>query len=233
MIFEKGSKQNPTGNLVLYCHVIGENPVQPGGSIIASNVVVSFLKLGDNFPVVTFPPVALPKLEDLRNILDINLEAYDIVKLPDFELPDSKGSVNQYIQDQMDRFNQVVMRYVEFCKGREKRAPAISTTDLVSDGVNGYLEALANLSLEFRNSSGLAREATQLKVDRLVNSFSTDHPQYDVDNFKRALSFPGNQGEELIGLYLKKFNAISVENYEGASQLKKQIDQIETSQPIN
>lgn len=229
MIFEKGSKQNPTGNLILYCNVTGENPVQPGGNVIASNVVVSFLKMGDNYPVVTFPPVSLPGLEDLRNLLEINMDAYDIIRLPDFDMPEGKDAQNRYIQEQMDRFNQVVMKYVEFCKGRERRAKQNRTVDPPASGVQGYLEALANLSMELRKSTGLAKEATQLKVDRLVQSFSDQHPQYDVDNFAKALQYPGNQGEELIGLYLKKFNAISVENYEEAFQCKRQIEEIETS----
>jgi hypothetical protein len=227
MIFEKGSTQNPTGNLILYCHVNGENPVQPGGRIIASNVVVSFLKLGDNYPVVTFPPVALPTMEDLKAIMNVNLDAYDIVRLPDFELPEEKEAQNRYIQDQMERFNQVVMRYVELCKGREKNPH--KDIDENIHGVEAYLEALADLSMELRKSSGLAREATQLKVDRLVNNFSSSHPQYDVENFRKALDLPGNQGDELIGLYLKKFTAISSENYEDASQFKKKIEEIETS----
>ncbi|MCZ8238537.1 MAG: hypothetical protein O9346_08165 [Leptospiraceae bacterium] len=228
MIFEKGTKQNPTGNLILYCNVIGENPVQPGGRIIASNVVVSFLKLGDNFPVVTFPPVALPSLDELKKLIDVNLEAYDIARLPDFELPENKEEANRYIQDQMERFNQVVMRYVEFCKTKEKKPHNDIDKDI--QGVEGYLEALANLSMEFRKSTGLAREATQLKVDRIVHKFSSNHPQYDLDNFKKALDFPGNQGDELVGLYLKKFNAISLENYEVASNLKRKIVEIETTE---
>lgn len=232
MVFEKGSNRNPTGNLILYCNVIGENPVQPGGGIIASNVIVSFLKLGANYPVVTFPPVALPTVADLRNIIDVNIDAYDIIRLPDFEMPESQEAANQYIQEQMEKFNQVVMRYVEFCKKREKNQPVIKPEDLPNSGVEGYLEALANLSLEYRASTGLAKEATQLKVERIVNSFSSEHPQYDVDNFRKALNFPGNQGEELIRLYLKKFNAISTENYEDAVQFKRKIEEIETSQPI-
>ncbi|NCN08440.1 MAG: hypothetical protein GW938_01210 [Leptospira sp.] len=228
MIFEKGTKQNPTGNLILYCNVIGENPVQPGGRIIASNVVVSFLKLGDNFPVVTFPPVALPSMDELKKLIDVNLESYDIARLPDFELPENKEEANRYIQDQMERFNQVVMRYVEFCKSKEKKPHSDIDKDIT--GVEGYIEALANLSMEFRKSTGLAKEATQMKVDRIVTKFSSNHPQYDLDNFKKALDFPGNQGDELVGLYLKKFNAISVENYEVASNLKRKIEAIETTE---
>lgn len=231
MIFEKGSKANPTGNLILYCNVIGENPVQPGGGVIASNVVVSFLRLGENYPVVTFPPVALPTVEDLRNMLASNMDAYDIIKLPDFDMPESQEAANRYIQEQMDRFNQVVLRYVELCKKRNAKPRLFNPDQLHSQGVEGYLEALAELSLEYRKTSGLAKEATQLKVDRLVEHFSSEHPQYDVDNFRKALHFPGNAGEELIGLYLKKFNAISTENYEDAFMIKKQIEEIETSLP--
>ncbi len=229
MIFEKGSKSNPTGNLILYCKVIGENPVQPGGGVIASNVVVSFLKLGENYPVVTFPPIALADVEALRNLLEVNWDAYDIIQLPDFEMPEDPNEANAYIQMQMERFNQVVMKYVELCKKKQSSFVASPVENSTGDGVRDYLEALANLSLEFRKATGLAKEATQLKVDRLMESFSSKHPQYDLHNFRRALNLPGSRGEELVRLYLKKFNAISTENYEDASRIKRQIQEIETS----
>lgn len=227
--FERGSKDNPTGNLILYCNVIGENPVPPGGGIIASNVVVSALKVGDNFPVVTFPPVALPSVYELRAQLEPNIEAYDIIRLPDFELPEKQEEVNAYIQMQMERYNQVVLKYVEYCKKKHSSESKIFFQPVENLSVNDYLELLTVLSSEYRVSDGKAKESVLNKLDQVVEKFSSQHPEYDLVNFKRALRLPGNQGEKLIHLYLQKFNAISTENYEDASKLKKEIEEIETS----
>lgn len=224
MIFEKGSKNNPAGNLIVYCNVNGENPLQPGGRIIASNVVVSFLKIGDNFPVVTFPPVSLDSMDELRQIISENGDLYDVIKLPDFDMPENKEKANQYIQDRMENFNSLVMKYVDLCKNKERNSQAI----IEGDGIRDYLDALAKLSLQFRKSSGLAREAARMKVDKLVDNFAVRHPQYDLENYKRALSYPGQKGEELAGLYLKKYTAISGEEYEKASVLKQQIQEMES-----
>ncbi|MCZ8343201.1 MAG: hypothetical protein O9301_09230 [Leptospira sp.] len=227
MNFERGSKPNPTGNLIAYCHVFGENPIAPGGKIIASNVVVSFLKIGDNFPVVTFPPVALASKEELMKILSDNIHLYDVVQLPDFQMPEQKDNANQYIQERMEQFNAMVMRYVEFCKAKEKKPG--NTIPENMDASNEPLEALASLSLEFRNTSGIAREATRLKMDRIVDYFHNNHPNLDIDNFKKALVVPGKLGDELVSLYIQKFNAIQIENYETASDLRKRILEIESS----
>lgn len=223
MNFERGSKNNPTGNLIAYCHVQGENPIAPGGKLIASNVVVSFLKLGENFPVVTFPPIALSSKEELLQILTHTIDLYDVVQLPEFRLPSGKDEGNAYIQERMEQFNSLVMRYVEFCKAKEVKDKKSGVTP-VSDEP---LETLANLSIEFRNSSGIAREATKLKMDRLVNLFQSNYPQFDIENFRKALQFPGQLGDELIGLYIQKFHAIRSENYEGASDIKRRILAIE------
>ncbi|BDA79479.1 hypothetical protein LPTSP3_g24090 [Leptospira kobayashii] len=229
MNFERGSKPNPTGNLIAYCHVFGENPIAPGGKIIASNVVVSFLKIGDNYPVVTFPPVALSSKEELLKILTENIHLYDVVQLPDFQMPDDKDQSNQYIQERMEQFNSMVMRYVEYCKAKEKKQATGENEKL--EGFSQPLETLANLSLEFRSSSGIAKEATRLKMDRIVDYFLNHHPQLDIDNFQKALAFPGKLGDELVSLYIQKFNAIQIENYEGASDLRRRILAIESMSP--
>lgn len=225
MNFERGSKSSPSGNLIAYCHVQGENPIAPGGKLIASNVVVSFLKLGDNYPVVTFPPIALSSKEELLSILTHTIHLYDVVQLPEFRMPTDKEEANAYIQERMEQFNAMVMRYVEFCKAKEKKQK--SDVPDKNESSDESLETLANLSMEFRSSSGIAREATRLRMDRFVSTFESSHPQFDVHNFKKALLYPGQAGDELVGLYIQKFDAIRLENYENASDLRRKIQAIE------
>jgi hypothetical protein len=229
MNLEKGSKSNPTGNLIVYCNVLGENPLSPGGKIIASNVVVSFLKLEDNFPVVTFPPISLGSYDELIQMLSEHMDNYDIAKLPDFELPQDKEKANSYIQSRMENFNSLVGKYVEFCKTREKSRSRQNVESELS-GVEGYLRELTKLSMEFRNSKGLTKEVHRFQVDKLLDQFSSKHPQYDLDNFRKALAVPGQKGEDLASLYISKFNAINDEDYETASILKKKIVDLETKE---
>ncbi|EQA38139.1 hypothetical protein LEP1GSC050_1219 [Leptospira broomii serovar Hurstbridge str. 5399] len=226
MKFEKGSEKNPSGNLIVYCNVVGENPLYPGGKIIASNVVVSFLRIGENFPVVTFPPVSLDSYDDLKRIISDNYDKYDVVKIKDFEMPTEQEDSNSYIKERMDHFENVVIRYVELCKNREGNS--FPANDKEPEGVRDYLDSLANLSLKVRRSSGIAREASLLHMEKLVENFAGKHPEFDLHNFRKALEMPGQTGEELIGLYLQKFNAISYERYEDASSLNKRIQQIES-----
>lgn len=222
-MLEKGSKDNPTGNLILYCYVIGENPFQPGCEIIASNVVVSFLKVNDNFPVVTFPPISFNSYEDLKKLLSLHEDIYDIAKLPDFRMPADKESGNQYVQDRIEQYNSFVMKYVEFCKNKEKN----TVSEAILNGVNDYLEALKKLSLQFRTSTGMSRDVVQERVDKLINNFANLYPEFDLQNYKNALFFPGEKGEELTNLYLKKYQAINEEKYEAASLLTKRIKDLE------
>ena len=220
MNFEKGSKEHPTGNLIVYSKVIGENPLEPGGKVLASNVVVSFLKTGENFPVVTFPPVSLSSWEELVKIISAHPEKYDIVKISDFYLPEGNEKSNDYIKQRMEQFNQLVMQYVDLCRKAENQAEPEKSGDVLSE--------LARLSIEYTQSSGLAREANRLKVYSFADSFYTSYPQIDVDNFKKALSYPGDNGEQLISLYIRKFEAIMKEDYEVASDLKKKIISLES-----
>jgi len=205
---------------------LGENPVQPGGNIIASNVVVSYLKVGDNFPVVTFPPVGMSSLDELKKVIAEHSESYDVIKIPDFILPGNAEESKEYIKKRMEQFNNLVMKYVEFCrKGQGKY--------FIEEGKESdELSELAKLSFEFRSSTGLAKDATRFKVNQVLDAFSVNHPQYDLENFRRALDFPGKEGEELLGLYLKKYEAISLEAYEEASNLKKKIQSIEASSEV-
>ena len=223
-MLEKGSKERPTGNLILYCYVIGENPFQPGSEIIASNVVVSFLKINDNFPVVTFPPVSFQSIDELKKIIYTYDDLYDLVKLPDFRMPENKELGNQYIQERMEQYNHFVMRYVELCKNREKLN---STKEESISGVTDYLEILTKLSTQFRTSTGLTKDTTQMKLETLIDKFSNQFPQFDLQNYWKALLFPGSKGEKLTHLYIQKFYAIYNEKYETASDLKKEIQELE------
>ncbi len=100
---------------MVYCHVRGHNPVQPGGDLIVCNVVVSYVSAKSNhFPVVIFPPTSLPGYEDLENLLELG-HNYDLVQLEDFEIPDDQDE-DSYVRERLDAFNRYVMEYVELCR---------------------------------------------------------------------------------------------------------------------
>jgi uncharacterized protein YaaR (DUF327 family) len=225
-MLEKGSHSNPTGNLLVYCRVIGENPFQSGCEFIASHIVVSFLKINDNFPVVTFPPVSYRTMEDLQNALHFNSDHCDIARLPDFIMPEDKEEANKYIQERMEQYNQFVVKYVELCKNKEKN----QVEEPFKEGVSNYLSTLVEYSLQYQRSSGLSREIAKQRVDRIIEEISRKYPEFDIQNYKNALyRYSGNRGEELATLYMKKFQAIHVEDYEKASILKSKIMDLEAN----
>lgn len=224
-MLEKGSTSNPTGNLIVYCRVIGENPFQSGCDIIASNVVVSFLKVNESLPVVTFPPVSYPGMEDLQKALAKNIDTYDIAKLPDFIMPEDAERSNRYLQERMEQYNSFVLKYVELCKNKDKDYKFITPDDL-----NQTMNILMEASLQYRNSEGLAREMAKLKIERLTHEISLKNPEFDLENYKNVIyTYQGAKGEELASLYVKKFKAIRFEEYEVASQLKRKILDLETN----
>lgn len=113
--FQRGNADHPTGNMLVYCHVRGHNPVQPGGDLIVCNVVVSYVSARSNhFPVVIFPPTSLPGYADLELLLELG-ENYDLVQLDDFEIPEGADE-DAYVRERLDVFNRYVMEYVELCR---------------------------------------------------------------------------------------------------------------------
>jgi len=224
-MLKKGSRSYPTDNLIVYCRVIGENPFQSGCDIIASNVVVSFLKVNESLPVVTFPPVSYPALEDLQKALAKNIDMYDIAKLPDFIMPEDTERGNRYLQERMEQYNSFVLRYVELCKNKDK-----SEMKYISDDLNQVMNTLMEASLQYRGSEGLAREMAKIKIDNICREIALKNPEFDMENYKKAIySFTGPVGDELASLYVKKFKAIRFEEYEEASQLKRKILDLETN----
>jgi hypothetical protein len=225
-MLEKGSTSNPTGNLILYCKVIGENPFQSGCDIIASNVVVSFLKVNESLPVVTFPPVSYPVLEDLQKALAKNIDTYDIAKLPDFIMPEDTERGNKYLQERMEQYNNFVLRYVEFCKNKDKGEINYSKGDDLNQSLNILMEA----SIDYRNSKDLAKEIAKDKIEKLIQEISNKNPEFDLENYKNAIyTFNGPIGEELASLYVKKLKTIRFEEYEEASLLKRKILDLEAN----
>ena len=227
MKFEKGNKKEPTGNLIVYCNVIGQDDVEIEDKIIVVNIVVSMLKLQGGNPVVSFPPVPLKDETELVGIISRHIDKYDIIKLPDFELPNSGKKIRNYFKKRMKELNQIALEYVSFCNNFEEKKKEETIAESLNFQMNDYISNLANLSLGFRKFKGLTKQVTLMQVENLIEKFSQKYPQFDLDNFQKALSKPGTKGEQLITLYLQKFKAISNKNYEQASYLNKQIINIE------
>jgi uncharacterized protein YaaR (DUF327 family) len=165
-------------------------------------------------------------MEDLQNALHFNSDHCDIARLPDFIMPEDKEEANKYIQERMEQYNQFVVKYVELCKNKEKN----QVEEPFKEGVSNYLSTLVEYSLQFQRSSGLSREIAKQRVDRIIEEISRKYPEFDIQNYKNALyRYSGNRGEELATLYMKKFQAIHVEDYEKASILKSKIMDLEAN----
>lgn len=251
--FVKGNAEEPTGNLIVYCYVNGRNPFHPGGKIILSNVVVSFLSARTNmFPVVVFPPVSLMTEDDLDQVLEIN-EFSDVMQLYDFEMPEGEEEGQNYVNERMSHFNQVVMEYVEYCRGY------IGARIRDDDFLPEPQEFEADFTLEAPAAAGPERQAeenalstlpddeksTLENLERLmghaprnqedshfrnvVRHIEARYPKYDIRNFLRGLQVRQSVDAGLHSLYMKKFWAIYEENYEQAARIQGKINRLEKS----
>lgn len=248
--FVKGNADEPTGNLIVYCYVNGRNPFHAGGKIILSNVVVSFLSARNNmFPVVVFPPVSLMSEDDLDQVLEIN-EFSDVIQLYDFEMPEEEEAGQNYVNERMSHFNQIVMEYVEYCRGyigsrvRDDffpepqefdadftlEAPATLTNpnsteenalSTIPDDERSTLEHLERLiGPEFKRDANF---------NNVVRHIQSSYPKYDIGNFLRGIGASPAEGTGLHSLYMKKFWAIYEENYEQAARIQSKITRLEKS----
>lgn len=223
--FIKGSKEQPSGNLIAWCRVFGTNPVQEGAEFIVCNIMVSFLDAHEqNFPVVVFPPIGADDSEDLNKLCNVRPD-YDIIQLPDFEIPD-KMKEGEYIEERLEDLNQIVVDYVEMCrdtykfdgtqittkKGKSKR---ISRNSLISDE-----EKTLNRLEETLSSP----DKSHHELPGVLNYIQKTYPRYDVQNLKKVLK---NRNPDLNELYIRKFRAIFHEEYEEAANLQKEIRELD------
>ena len=233
--FLKGNPDSPSGNLIVFCDVIGKNPINPDGKIIVSNVVVSFISASSNsYPVVIFPPDSLETREELDLLISLN-DSYDVIQLPDFELPDDqKESV--YLKERMEQLNQCVVEYVEFCRQyiegfmeegvptRELPAP-VSEKEAPTE--KSALDALQAFLLQKDRRAPLEEIEGQFKD--AIHFLKINYPKYDVDKFAEVAYKPGRLAKNLARLYLEKYKAVFDEQYETAARLKNRIARLEHS----
>ena len=249
MKLERGNIKKPSGNLLVYCHVRGENPVEPEATIIASNVFVSFLTQNDTLPVITFPPVGIESENQLKAKIT-EFPNVDILKLPNFEMPDDPMQAQDYIQTRLQDFHEIVNEYVEYCSQfllkiedsaeKPKNPPALPAgaadedgmppTSNALDGIR-YLETMAQkIRRELKaDAFHTAQDEQYRNFSKAWKEFALENPQYDFQNLVKFLKIKADKAGTIVELYFKKFRAIYFENYEEANEIKGQIAELESS----
>lgn len=237
--FIRGLQQQPSGNLIAYCRVIGKNPLQVDGDFIAIHVVVSTLSAAQSsFPVVVFPPVAYETAQELADALSARKHC-DIIRLEDFQIPQSKSD-QDYINERLEDFNGIVRQYVEMMQQGFDKNPPVPDQSLTSAGL--FPEGLSESALPVIRATATAeKEGPDLlnDLDNLVKqradlpdfepvlmAVRENHPEYDIDSFPNMIRL---NRFHLLDLYVKKFFAISEERYETAADLQNQISVIESA----
>ncbi len=237
--FIKGNSRSPTGNLLAYSVVDGYNPIEPGGKIIACNVMVSFVTAPSNhFPVVVFPPVYLKTAEELAELIHLQ-EDYDVLKLADFKAP-SKTSADEYIKKRLKKFNDVVIAYVEMCRDYIQYRMASFTpemvTPLLTDEIGSSVtdeSSLLDILEGYIEKDRPVTAGNKDKFRHIIQQIELHYPRYDIRNLERVLkSYAQGNNEELARLYIKKFRAIYAEEYEKAAAIQNHIRVIEESETI-
>lgn len=229
--FVKGDPQAPTGNLIAFCQVIGKNPLETEGTIIAIHVVVSNISARENsFPVVVFPPVSLRNEGELSRVIAFQ-DRCDVVRLDDFQIP-SEDQEQDYMNERLEQFNDLVRDYVDlYQRHHEKRSPALkediklltgpaqgkSETSEPTEGEEATLKRLQDL---------LKTGAGPGDFSPVIRYIEKNFPQYDIQNFEKSIH---QDQTEIASLYIKKFFAIHEERYEAAALFQARILQMESA----
>ncbi|RME91425.1 MAG: hypothetical protein D6767_05245 [Candidatus Hydrogenedentota bacterium] len=229
MEFEKGDKGKPSGHLILYTHVRGINPLDPDAKIIAAHVVVSLISDSENIPAVTFPPTPY---KDKRNMLKIlqRLPAYELYRMPDFEMPPEPDAAGEYINERLEQVNDLVKDYVEICARFMRNFQPKNIQELPQpENITESIQFLEEISKKLRKTILYGKPDTELEnlFQTFVDTFEKHHPEYPAHRLKALVFNPSEKADKLIRLNLEQFKAISTENYEKAEQIRQNILDLE------
>ena len=229
MNFDVGDKSNPTGNLIIYCEVVGQNPVKADCKIISSNIFVSFLNIGENLPAITFPPVAYETFAGFKTHLKV-IEKYDLIKIPLFQFPDHADKAQKYINQRLQEVNEIVKDYVYICAKFAKsffknltEEPDEDSTDLEK------LDYLEKMTLNYlADSSSSLNDEKYIDFGSLFNSFIGNKPQYPLHSLMNFVQLADSRVPKLVSLLFRQSKAIYHENYEEAKTLQPAIEELST-----
>jgi hypothetical protein len=223
--FYRGNPDDPSGSLLFYCRVKGQNPFSPDAKMLVCHVVVSYLGIrSNNFPVVVFPPSALPSEQDFFELLALD-ESSDVVRLEDYEIPEGKPE-QEYMNERLERFNDRVYEYVEIYRKRldrrlkkSSKQPALPLFPdqplLIAPPPLDESTALDTIERVIKHDFS---DPESLQI--AINFLHETHPELDLANLASAV---GARDPRLSALYLDKFRAILSEKYEDAARIQVQI----------
>ncbi len=166
MKYIKGNSKSPTGILVAFSEVKGENPIEPNAKILAVQVVVSPLSAHQyNYPVVVFPVSAFSDKNHFFKIIDF-IGNCDVIQLPDFQIPKNQSD-EEYLKERMKMLNEIIQDYVDHYQ--RKYANTINEQDLA---IFDYLLEIGevNVSKTTSNSSKIKRKKI---IEKQVDAKST------------------------------------------------------------
>ncbi|MCB1168254.1 MAG: hypothetical protein KDK37_03810 [Leptospiraceae bacterium] len=226
--FVKGDPKAPTGNMIAFCKVIGKNPFESDGSIIAVHVVVSNISAKENsFPVVVFPPVSLKNEQELSRVIGFQQKC-DVVRLENFQIP-SESEEQEYMNDRLEQFNDLVRDYVDlYQKYYETVSPKLGEEiKLLAGPQEGKSQDSEEETLK-KLQDLLKVGAGPVDFSPVIRHIKTHFPQYDIHNFEKSIH---QDQTEIASLYIKKFFAIHEERYEAAALFQARIMQMESARP--
>jgi hypothetical protein len=225
MELERGNSENLVGNAVVYWDVEGENYLNPGSRIIASNFVISAIPLEDKLFTATFPPISFKNHDDFMAHL-VNVHC-DIIYGGKLKFPPKESDFKKFLKHETVKYNKIIEEYTDKYKLKFDFDPS-----RLSEKEQLYL--LEDLSKKIRISVAEGKyidgdiDSNPTKVLKIIKNLKNKFDKYDIDNFINFLYQPGEDIDNLTNLYTKKFLAIYYEDYENAKDLSEQIKNIET-----
>jgi hypothetical protein len=224
-----GDKNNPTGNAVIYWLIKGNNRLVKDAEIIASNIVISPLQFHNETLMVNFPPILIKSLDRLIKIAEKN--NIDLIVGGEIDVPEDITDFSSFYKKQIEKYNGIIQEYLlaykekNSGKGKEKEDEK-NLPELISQA-GDIMENVRKLVKQREKRSKINVKIDELR--KIQEYFNREMRGFDLTPIIRYIDRPDHAIDSLVDLYLRKFFAIFLEDYEQADNLKNEIIKIENS----
>ncbi len=227
MIMEQGDINNPTGNAIIFWIIKGNNRILKDAEIIASNFIISPLKINNETLMVNFPPILLKNREKLNNVIE--KDNIDLINGGEIFVPDDITDFIDFYKKQIEKYNGMIQEYLLAYKRKKIGKTSVQSLPQL---INLAGETMENVRRLVKNKG--KKELIEIKIGKLLeiqDHLNDEMKGFDMNKIIHYIERQDIEVDSLVDLYKRKFIAIFLEDYERADDLNKKIIKIESGLP--
>jgi hypothetical protein len=223
MELEFGDRENPTGNAIIYWRLKGNRKIFDDAEIVASNFVISPLQNKNETLMVNFPPVLLESQDELFAIVENN--NIDLIRGSDIVVPEEVNDFYKFYKKQIKKYNSILQEYLLAYKEKKRVNVSMMSLPQLINQADAIMRRIRRLVRKGSEQERIKEEIDKLR--EIQHYFDMEMKGFDLKGIIHILDRPSMTVDQLVDLYKQKFLAIFLEDYEKASALKSEIQDLE------